>query len=195
VRQFAAPSANGPGAYNPLSSSFAADRLFRNLKESRLKSIRPTLAAVLLALSSASALAADLDVKTPWVRGTVAGQKATGAFMELSSPTGTTIVGAASPVAGVTEIHEMKMDGGVMKMRAIPRLDVPAGKTVSLAPGGYHVMLMDLKQQLKKGDVVPVALQVEGKDKKIETIEIKAEVRELTAAAPAADAKHGHKMH
>lgn len=162
-----------------------------------MKPIRIHVAAALLVLSSASALAADLDVKTPWVRGTVAGQKATGAFMELSSPAGTTIVGASSPVAGVTEIHEMKMDAGVMKMRAIPRLDVPAGKTVSLAPGGYHVMLMDLKQQLKKGDIVALTLQVEGKDGKVAPVEVKAEVRELTASTPAAgDHKHGsHKMH
>ncbi len=162
-----------------------------------MKPIRIHATAALLALAASTAFAADLDVKTPWVRGTVAGQKATGAFMELASPAGATIVGATSPVAGVTEIHEMKMDGGVMKMRAIPRLDVPAGQGVSLAPGGYHMMLMDLRQQLKKGDVVPILLQVEGKDKKVATVEIKAEVRELTAGtpAPAADHKHGHKAH
>lgn len=156
-----------------------------------MKSIKTQLAVALLALSSGAALAADIEVKTPWVRGTVTGQKATGAFMEVSSQSGIALVGASSPVAGVTEIHEMKMDGGMMKMRATPRLEVPAGKPLSLAPGGYHVMLMDLKQQLKKGDTVPLTLQVEGKDKKIETIEVKAEVRELTAAAPAADT-HKH---
>ena len=159
-----------------------------------MKSNRIRFAIALLALSASSVSvvsAADLDIKSPWVRGTVAGQKATGAFMELTSASGVAIVGASSPVANVTEIHEMKMDGGVMKMRAIPRLDVAAGKPVSLAPGGYHVMLMDLKQQLKKGDVVPLTLQIENKDKKVETIEIKAEVRELTAT-PAAAAQHKH---
>jgi periplasmic copper chaperone A len=155
-----------------------------------VKSIQACVAAAMLSLSAGAALAADLEVKSPWVRGTVAGQKATGAFMELASPSGATIVGASSPVAGVTEIHEMKMDGGVMKMRAMPRLEVGAGKPVSLVPGGYHVMLMDLKQQLKKGDTVPLTLQVENKDKKVETVEIKAEVRELTAAA---EQKHEHK--
>lgn len=158
-----------------------------------MKAIKTPLAITLLALIVSSALAADVDVQTPWVRGTVAGQKATGAFMELSSKSGATVVGVSSPVAGVTEIHEMKMDGGTMKMRAIPRLDLQAGKPVSLAPGGYHVMLMDLKQPLKKGDTVPLTLQVEGKDKKIETIDIKAEVRDLTASAPAAADKHDHK--
>ncbi|MFC5300324.1 copper chaperone PCu(A)C [Azospira restricta] len=157
--------------------------------------MRSQAAAALLALFSTGAFAADLDVKTPWVRGTVAGQKATGAFMELSAPAGAVVVGVASPVAGVTEIHEMKMDGGVMKMRPTPRLEVPAGKTVSLAPGGYHVMLMDLRQQLKKGDTVPLTLQVETKDKKIQSVEVKAEVRELTASTAASDHKHGHQGH
>lgn len=158
-----------------------------------MKQIKPCLAIACLSLCVGAASAADLDVKTPWVRGTVAGQKATGAFMELASPSGAAIVGASSPAAGVTEIHEMKMDNGVMKMRAIPRLDVPAGKTVSLAPGSYHVMLMDLKQPLKKGDIVPITLQVENKDKKVESVEIQAEVRELTAA-PAGGGHHGHHM-
>lgn len=149
--------------------------------------------AVALFAASSSCLAADIEIKSPWVRGTVAGQKATGAFMEIGSAGGVAIVGATSPVAGIAEIHEMKMDGGVMKMRATPRLEIAGGKTLSLAPGGYHVMLMDLRQPLKKGDVVPLVLQVEGKDKKIETVEIKAEVRDLAAAAPAGDHGHDHK--
>lgn len=156
-----------------------------------MKTIKTCVAIAMLSLSAGTSWAADIDVKTPWVRGTVAGQKATGAFMELSSPQGAAIVGASSPVAGVTEIHEMKMDSGVMKMRAAPRLEIAAGKPVSLAPGGYHVMLMDLKQQLKPGDIVPITLQVENKDKKVESVEIKAEVRELTASAPAAN-QHMH---
>ena len=163
-----------------------------------MKSIRTplaTLAVALLSLSSGLAAAADIEIKAPWVRGTVAGQKVTGAFMEVSSKSGVTLVGVSSPVAGTAEIHEMKMDGEMMKMRATPRLDVPAGKPLSLAPGGYHVMLMNLKQQLKSGESVPLVLQVEGKDKKVESVEITAEVRDLTAGAPAADtAKHGHKM-
>jgi periplasmic copper chaperone A len=154
---------------------------------------RKHVAAALLALAASTSFAADLDVKAPWVRGTVAGQKATGAFMELRSAGGVAIVGASSPVAGITEVHEMKMDGGVMRMRPLPRLELPAGQMVNLAPGGYHVMLLDLKQQLKKGDLVPLTLRVEGKDKKVETIEVKAEVRDLTAGTPApAEHKHAH---
>lgn len=166
-----------------------------------MKPIKTTLLATLLAalplVSAGTALAADIEIKAPWIRGTVSGQKATGAFMEVTSKAGVTLVGASSPVAGVTEIHEMKMDGGVMKMRAIPRLDVSADKPLSLAPGGYHVMLMDLKQQLKKGDSVPLTLQIEGKDKKVESVEIKAEVRDLTTSPTSgtAPAAHGHKQH
>ncbi len=158
-----------------------------------MKAIRIQLTAALLTLASATAVAADVDVKTPWVRGTVSGQQATGAFMEITSKSGAAIIGASSPVAGVTEVHEMKMDGGVMKMRAVARLDLPAGKPVKLQPGGYHVMLMDLKQPLKKGDLVPLTLKFEGKDKSVETIEVKAEVRDLTTTAPPATAAHDHK--
>lgn len=158
-----------------------------------MKAIRIQLTAALLTLASATAVAADVDVKTPWVRGTVSGQQATGAFMEITSKSGAAIIGASSPVAGVTEVHEMKMDGGVMKMRAVARLDLPAGKPVKLQPGGYHVMLMDLKQPLKKGDLVPLTLKFEGKDKSVETIEVKAEVRDLTTVAPPAAAAHDHK--
>ena len=65
--------------------------------------------------------------------------------MKITAPEGAKLVGASSPAAGVTEVHEMKMEGDVMKMRAMPFLDLPAGKTVELKPGGYHIMLLDLK--------------------------------------------------
>ena len=139
--------------------------------------------AALLAASSTAALA-QTAVKDPWIRGTVAQQKATGLFAQITSRAGGKLVAASSPVAGVVEIHEMAMDGNVMKMRALPAgLDLPAGKAVDLKPGGYHVMLMDLKQQLKEGESVAVTLVVEGKDGKKETIELKAPVKALNAPA------------
>jgi copper(I)-binding protein len=128
---------------------------------------------------------AQVTVADPWVRGTVTGQKATGAFMQLKSTGDTALVGAASPVAKIVEIHEMKMDAGVMKMSAIDKLPVPAGKTVELKPGGYHVMLMDLTQQLKEGESVPITLSFVDKGGKKTTVEVKAPVKPLTAA-PAA---------
>ena len=116
-----------------------------------------------LSLSLLASLAhAQVTVSEAWVRATVAQQKATGAFMQLQSAQDAKLVSAQSPVAGVTEVHEMAMDNGVMKMRPIPFLALPAGKAVELKPGGYHVMLMDLKGQVKDGDMVPVTLVVEG---------------------------------
>lgn len=111
------------------------------------------------AAATASAHAeAHVAVEGAWARASVAGQKATGAFMRLTAPETMRLVRAQSPAAGVTEVHEMKMDGDVMKMRAIPALDLPAGQAVDLKPGGYHVMLMDLKAPLPKGSTVPVTL-------------------------------------
>lgn len=131
---------------------------------------------------------AQTTVKDPWVRGTVPAQKASGAFMQLISAAGGKLVGASSPVAGVVEIHEMALEGNVMRMRAVPTLELPAGKPVELKPGGYHVMLMDLKQQLKPGETVPLTLTVEGKDGKRETLEVQAPVKPL--ATPGHDMKH-----
>ncbi len=75
------------------------------------------------------------------------------------------------------------MDGDVMKMREVPGIDLPAGKTVELRPGGYHVMLMDLKGAIKAGDPVPLTLVFEGRDKKRESVEVKAEARQLGVGA------------
>ena len=143
----------------------------------------PNLVLALGLTLVAATAQAQTTVRDPWVRGTVAQQKATGMFAQITSTAGGKLVSASSPVAGVVEIHEMSMDNNVMKMRAVPALDLPAGKAVELKPGGYHVMLLDLKQQLKAGDTVAVTLVVEGKDGKKETVEVKAPVKALNAAA------------
>lgn len=134
---------------------------------------------VIWAALAAFGAQAQTTVKDAWVRGTVPQQKATGMFAQITSATGGKLVSASSPVAGLVEIHEMKMEGNVMRMSAVPGLELPAGRAVELKPGGYHVMLMDLKKDLKAGDTVPVMLVVEGADKKRETIEVKAPVKAL----------------
>ncbi len=101
---------------------------------------------------------AGVTVKNAWVRTAVPGQKGTGAFMLLTAKTDLRLVGASSSVAGVTEVHEMKMNGDVMQMRAVTGLDLPAGKTVALQPGGFHIMLLDLKNALPKNTTVPLTL-------------------------------------
>lgn len=150
--------------------------------------------SILIATSLIAASAhAEVTVKDAWVRATVPQQKATGAFMQLSAPRDTKLVAASSPITPVVEVHEMAMQDNVMTMRQVPAVELPAGKTVELKPGGYHVMLMDLKQQVKEGDTVPLTLVFEGKDGKRETQEVKAQVRALnSAAAPAAHGDHKH---
>lgn len=125
-------------------------------------------------------------VEGAWVRSSVPGQQGTGAFMKLTSPQAMQLVGVATPVAGIAEVHEMKMDGDVMRMRAVPKLDLPAGRTVELKPGGYHVMLLDLKQPLAPGSTVPLTLVL--RDAK--GVESKLELKVPVAAAPAGGHKH-----
>jgi copper(I)-binding protein len=120
---------------------------------------RPALFALALLAGQVHAqVAAPVAVEGAWARASVQGQKATGAFMRLTAKDGLRLVRADSPAAGVSELHEMKMEGDIMKMRAVPGIDLPAGKAVELKPGGYHVMLMDLKAPLTKGSSVPVTL-------------------------------------
>ncbi len=158
------------------------------------RSLIAACVAASAALLSNAALA-QVTVKDAWVRATVAQQKATGAFMQLQSAQEARLVAAQSPVAGVVEVHEMAMDGGVMKMRAIPSLALPAGKGVELKPGGFHIMLMDLKGQVKDGDTVPVTLVVEGKDSKRQNVEVKAVARAMAQPAQKHEHGHGHGAH
>ena len=141
-----------------------------------LKPLRHALATLAIAAAMGPAHA-QVTVADPWVRATVPQQKATGMFASVTAAKGGKVVAAASPVADVVEIHEMAMDNNVMRMRPIPALDLPAGKPVELKPGGFHVMLMGLKQQVKEGDTVPVTLVVEGPDGKRENVEVKAAAR------------------
>ncbi len=159
----------------------------------KLKTLTTAAAFLALTCASLAAHAQAVDVKNAWVRTTVPGQKATGAFMTITAKDGAKFVGASSPVAGVTEVHEMKMEGDIMRMKAVAGgLDLPAGKAVELKPGGYHVMLMDLKAALPKDTTVPLTLVF--KDAK--GIESKVELKVSVAAVapvgkPAVDA-HKH---
>jgi copper(I)-binding protein len=107
----------------------------------------------------------------------VAGQKATGMFMTLTSKDDAKLVGASSPAAKFVEVHEMTLDNNVMRMREVKTVALPAGKPVAFKPGGYHVMLIDLAKQLEPGQKIPVILVIEGKDGKRAMVETQAEVR------------------
>ena len=148
------------------------------------------IAATLLAGAAQAQSTAPVAVDGAWARASVPGQKASGAFMRLTAPEATRLVRVESPVAGVAEVHEMKMEGDVMKMRALPGLGLPAGKAVELKPGGYHVMLMDLKAPLVKGTNVPLTLVFQD----TKGIESQQEVQ-LPVAATAPGAQAGHVTH
>jgi copper(I)-binding protein len=147
------------------------------------------------ALMLTSLAHAQLEVKDAWVRTAVPGQSGTGAFMTLTAKDGAKLVGASSPVAGVTEVHEMKMDGDVMRMRAVPSLDLPAGKAVQLKPGGFHVMLMELKQPLPPGGTVPLTLTLRDAKGQESQVEVKLPVAARAPAGAAPDKAAGHGAH
>lgn len=106
----------------------------------------------------AHADAAHVKVENAWARASVAGQQASGAFMRLTAQEPLKLVGVESPAAAVAEVHEMKMEGDVMRMRAIESLDLPKDVAVDLKPGGYHLMLQQLKSPLVKDTQVSVTL-------------------------------------
>src|SRR6202012_1723830 len=108
--------------------------------------------------------AGDLVISQAWTRATPGTSKLGGGFLTIENKgiAPDKLIGASGDFAGKIEVREMKMDGGVMKMRPVEGgVTIDAGKTVKLAPGGYHLMMMDLKDPLKQGDKVPVTLQFE----------------------------------
>jgi hypothetical protein len=134
------------------------------------------------ALLAACGASAELAVKDAWVRATVPGQKSSGAFMELISTSDVTLVSARSPAAGTVEIHEMAMDDQMtMRMRAVKGIDLPAGKPVALKPGGYHVMLMDLKDTVKAGQTVKLTLVVKDRKGELDDFTVEVPVKPLNA--------------
>lgn len=154
------------------------------------KSALQSVGAMLLALSCAGlAQAQSVTIKDAWIRGMVQGQTATGAFMEITAKSAVRLVGVATPVTKHAEVHNMTMENGVMKMFPVDGVDVPAGKTVRLASGGYHVMLMNLPKALNAGDRVPLQLTFELADRKRETVELSVEVRDVRGQ-PAPQHKH-----
>jgi len=157
-----------------------------------IPSLRRAALCMALAAAGASALAqpaAPVEVQDAWVRAAVPGQSGTGAFMKLTAHAGLRLVGVTTPVAAVAEVHEMKMEGDTMRMRAVAGLDLPAHKTVELKPGGYHLMLMDLKQPIAKGSTIPLTLRFE--DAKGARSSLKVDVP-VGAPAGSAPASHGH---
>lgn len=139
--------------------------------------MKTLLAAAIFASAFAlPAGAANVSVSDAWARATMPGQKVSGAYMKLTSDADAKLVAASSPAVSRVEVHEMKMDGDVMRMREVRAIDLPKGKTVSLEPGGYHIMLMNLAKPIAAGEVIPLTLVIEAGGKK-QNVEVKAEAR------------------
>lgn len=154
---------------------------------------------LLPALAFAAAQAVHAQASAPvsaegaWARATVQGQRSSGVFMTLLAREPVTLVRVATPVAGVAEVHEMKMDGEVMRMRAVEALPLAPKRPVAFTPGGYHLMLQELKTPLRAGTSIPLTLTFRtagGQER-----ELALQVPVSVAAPPEAGAAMTHGMH
>ncbi len=136
------------------------------------------VSALLISLMNLPAWAANISVTDVWVRATMPGQPVGAAYMQIESDADARLVGVSSSAVPRVEVHEMKMDGDVMRMREVKAIDLPKGRTVSLEPGGLHIMLMNLKKPIVAGDSIPLTLTIESAGKQ-QTVEVKAEARAM----------------
>lgn len=134
-------------------------------------------AVVLACAVSLPAYAVNLAITDAWARATKPGQPVSGAYMKLQSDADARLLSASSPSIPTVEVHEMKMDGDVMRMREVEAVELPRGKAVSLQPGGYHIMLMNLKKPIAAGEVIPLTLVIESGGKR-QNVEVKAVARD-----------------
>jgi copper(I)-binding protein len=140
------------------------------------------------AAASAPAQVQDgIAVQNAWVRPTVGEQDATGAYLTITSQEPMTLVGVATPAAEIAEVHEMKMDGDIMRMRMAERIEIKAGEPLELKPGGYHVMLMALTAPVEAGQEIELSLQFE----KVDGSKIEMPVK-VVAGQNAAGDHHSH---
>jgi len=136
--------------------------------------MKSLLIATLIA-AALPAFAIDISIKNAWAKPTAPGQPVSGAYFDITAASDAKLIKVDSAAAGNVQVHEMKMDHGMMSMRPVDTLPLPKGKTVSLKPGGYHVMLMDLKQPLKAGDKLPMTLTIESAGK-TQQVKVEADI-------------------
>lgn len=143
--------------------------------------IQPMKRSLVLAALAAAVFAARAEpavtVSDPWVRATIAEQTTTAAYLNITARQDSTLVGVSTPVSASAQVHEMKMEGDVMRMRAVDAVPLPAGRAVAFKPGAYHLMLTGLRHALKAGDVVPLTLTVQSAGGQREDVQVRAAVR------------------
>jgi copper(I)-binding protein len=143
-----------------------------------MKARRAHAAAAAALWLVAGAAHAAVEVSEAWARATMPGQKVAGVYMQLKADRPARLIGVRCSAAKTAEVHQMSHAGGVMKMRKVEALDLPANRAVKLEPGGFHVMLFDIGKPLKPGERVPLTLIVEQAGKRAE-VPVNAEVRPL----------------
>ncbi len=130
--------------------------------------------ALVVGLVLWSSAQAQVTVDRAWARATVPNQASSGAFMRITAQKDVRLTGARSAVAGIVEVHEMRMDKDIMRMRPAGELPIKAGQSLELKSGGFHLMMMGLKQQLKAGEAVPLTLEFKVADGSVLKVEVKA---------------------
>jgi periplasmic copper chaperone A len=152
------------------------------------------VAALLISFASYAAInEGDIEISGGWIRATAPGQDQGGADLSIISKQPATLVGAASPVCKTVQLHTMTSEGGMMRMREVKAIELPAGKRVNLRESGYHLMLIGLKAPLKEGEIVPLTLSIKVGKQGVTEVEATAEVKSLTATeAPSEDHEHMH---
>lgn len=146
-------------------------------------------------LLSASVYAGDIQVEGAWARATVPGQDSGMVNLSITSKQAASLVGIYSPVAGSVELHSMTHEGGMMKMREVKSIELPAGKAVDLGQSGYHVMLIGLKTPLKAGESLPLTLNIKVAGKGTVKIKTSAEIKPLVATVTDAPPANEHMHH
>lgn len=138
--------------------------------------------------------AAHVQADNAWARASVKGQQASGAFVQLTAKEPLRLVGVETTAAAAAEIHEMKMEGDVMRMRQIDGIDLPQGQKVELKPGGYHLMFQQLKAPLQEGSEIPVSLVFEDAKGVTSRLHLQLPVRRMapSLASGTQPMSHGH---
>jgi len=156
---------------------------------------RKILTLVTSLFLAAQAYAGEVTVSDPWARATAPGQEVGLVGMEITSQKEARLIAVSSEASKTAEIHTMTMDNGVMQMRQLDDLLLPAKQTVTLGMSGNHLMLINLKRGLKAGDTVPLTLTVQFADKSKEKIKLKALVRPISPVSPMSSGHDNHKHH
>jgi copper(I)-binding protein len=145
----------------------------------------------LLIANGAIGQTGQLEIKAPWARATPGQAQIGAAYLTILSPTTDRLTAASSPVAKKAELHTMSMEGGVMRMRPLTAIDIPVGQTVTLSPGGAHIMLLGLTQPLREGQSFPLTLSFDHAGQR----EVTVVIEKAGAMGPGGQATGSPPMH